>query len=273
VSEIGHNRVDIFKNNGSGTLALPTTASTGLAPVALAVAFVNGDASPDLVIANRESNSVSVLINNGSGAFTRTDLGVGTRPLSLALGNFNADGFTDIATANETSADVSLLLTTGAAGSYGAAVPIMAGESPTAVAAADINNDSKVDLIVVNGSVTVHSVAIMLGSGLGSFAMSSNVSVGRRPTAVAIGEFNGDGNADLAVTDPDLASILVLHGSGTGSFMFTRNYGVGLYPSQVLPADANGDGLTDLLCGNFGSGTVSLLPNAGKNGKLIAGKR
>ena len=79
-------------------------------------------------------------------------------------------------------------------------------------------------------------------------------------TAIAVGDFNGDGKLDLAVVnnnDPGIVSILL--GNGDGTFQTHVDYGVGSGPSSVMVADFNGDSKLDLAITNQGSNSVSVL--------------
>ena len=92
------------------------------------------------------------------------------------------------------------------------------GSDPYSVTVADFNGDGIADLAVVN--TVSNNVTILLGDGHGGFtnAPGSPVTVGGSPRFAAVGDFNGDGNADLAVSDsgPDTLSILL--GDGHGGF-------------------------------------------------------
>ena len=196
---------------------------------------------------------------------------MGQRPLSITTGDFNGDTHPDIATANLNSANVSLLFGNGD-GTFDPTVNILGGASPSYIVSADVNHDQHLDLIIAHGTVLGHSVVILLGVGNGTFTFAHSYSLGSVPVSLAVGEFNNDGNADLAVVDSDLSSVLILHGDGAGDFTFTRNYGVGLVPSRVLPEDVDGDGRVDLLCANFGANSISLLKNVGEARVKLPGK-
>ena len=81
------------------------------------------------------------------------------------------------------------------------------------------------------------------------------------PNSVAVGDFNRDGQADLAVAvgRPGLVSLLL--GTGSGSFGAQATFEVGSWPASVAVADFNGDGLPDLAVANKEDGTVSVLLN------------
>ncbi len=83
--------------------------------------------------------------------------------------------------------------------------------------------------------------------------------MGTNPYAVAIGDFNGDGNLDLAVANGTSNNVSVLLGNGDGTFQKAVNYGVGSYPISVLVGDFNGDAKLDLAVANATGGSISIL--------------
>jgi VCBS repeat-containing protein len=92
-----------------------------------------------------------------------------------------------------------------------------------------------------------------------SFGPVANVGVGDGPASVAVGDFNGDGNADLAVANQLANTVSVLVGSAGGGFTRqTPDLAVGGFPTSVAVGDFNGDSDPDLAVTN-GSGSVSVL--------------
>src|SRR5438093_653613 len=147
----------------------------GLGPGAVAVGDFNADGKLDLVVANKFSANVSVLLGRGDGTFQHaTDYGVGVDPLSVAVGDFNGDNRLDLAVANaaifDTPPSVSILLA-NANGTFRNATDYSAGVSPRSVAAGDINGDGKLDLAVAsygtsaNGQWTNSGAVVLVGTG------------------------------------------------------------------------------------------------------------
>jgi len=187
-----------------------------------------------------------------------TDFGTGSGPFSVAIGDLDGDGKLDLAVANSESANVSILLGTGA-GAFGAATNFAVGGRPISVAIGDLDGDGKPDLAVATSGA---NVSILLGAGAGSFGAATTLVLCQNypvlvPNFVAIGDLNGDGKPDLAVTCPG-GSVNILLGTGAGSFEPATNFGAGTAPYSVAIGDLNGDGKPDLAVANAG-GSVSIL--------------
>src|ERR1035438_7446325 len=83
---------------------------------------------------------------------------------------------------------------------------------------------------------------------------------GSSPTAIAVGDFNGDGYADLAITNGGQNNITILLGDGTGiNFTAAASPSTGSTPTAIAVGDFNGDGIDDLAVANSGDGTVTIL--------------
>jgi VCBS repeat-containing protein len=247
------------------SFAAPTSFSVGDKPSSVAVGHFNeeDDSHPDLAVANSGSDTVSVLLGNGSGGFaeaTNSPVGVGDEPLSVAVGDFNADTHDDLAVANAApSADgtVSVLIGDGKGG-FASAKDSPVGALPKSVAVGDFDGDSDADLAVAN--LGWNSVTVLIGDGKGGFATAPNspFPVGSGPNSVAVGDFDGDSNPDLAVANGFVGgySVSVLLGDGGGGFAAAPSspFAVGVSPQSVAVGDFNDDTHDDLAVANFGAG-------------------
>jgi VCBS repeat protein/HYR domain-containing protein/FG-GAP repeat protein len=242
-----------------------TDFATGDTPFSVAMGDFNGDGKLDLAVANVASDTVSILLGTGTGSFgAKTDFGTGNGPFSVAVGDFNGDGKLDLAVANVNGFSVSILLGTGT-GSFGARTDFGTGDEPRSVAVADFNGDGKLDLAVANFDENLgdDTVSILLGTGTGSFGAKTDFGTGNGPFSVAVGDFNGDGNLDLAVANGNSGTVSILLGTGTGSFGAKTDFGAGEVPNSVAVGDFNGDGRLDLAVANQFSLTVSILLGTG----------
>jgi hypothetical protein len=125
----------------------------------------------------------------------------------------------------------------------------------------DFNGDGLLDLAVANEGTWPNfrdgSVSVLLGNGDGTFQTARNFPAGIAPWSVAVGDFNGDGNQDLAVANFGSNNVSILLGNGDGSFQQV-NYAAGSSPRSVAVGDFDGDGLPDLAVASA-SGTVRVL--------------
>jgi hypothetical protein len=176
----GDGKLDVVTSNGGSppdypysgfTVVLGSgdgnfTASPG-APVSLGTNIVgetvgdfNGDAKLDVAFLDSTSNSLYIVLGNGDGTFgPALTYPTGSNPYTILAADFNNDGKLDLAIANTGSNTVTLLLGNGD-GTFTEAPssPYPVGQGPTALAAADFNNDGKLDLAVANstsGTITI----------------------------------------------------------------------------------------------------------------------
>jgi hypothetical protein len=267
VANAGSNSVTILLGNGDGTFtpAANSPVTVGSDPSSVTVGDFNGDGIPDLAVANMYTGTVTILMGSGDGTFIpalNSPVSVGNEPFSIAVSDFNRDGIPDLAVANWGSNTLTILLGNGD-GTFTPAAnsPVSAGIYPDSIAVGDFNRDGIPDLAVVNDNASL--MTILLGNGDGTFyaAPSSPVTVGYNSTSVAMGDFNGDGKPDLAVSSFIDSAMTILLGNGDGTFTpATKSpFSAGYNPQSVAVGDFNGDGIADLAVANAGVSPVIIL--------------
>jgi hypothetical protein len=257
--------VSVLLGVGDGTFGTKTDFGVGINPSSVAIADLNADGKPDLVVPNNYfAGTVSVLLGNGDGTFgTKTDFDTGDSPPSVAIADFNADGRPDLAVPTSSSDAISVLLGNGD-GTFGAKTDFGTAARPVSLACADLNADGKPDLVVacptVDPRIAIGRVSVLLGNGDGTFGTHTEFGFNpaSSPGAVAIGDLNGDARPDLALVPVGSSSVGVLLGNGDGTFGAQTDFGTGSYSSSVAIADLNADGRPDLAVTN-GSAAVSVL--------------
>ena len=98
----GTPNISVFNGTANGTFNAPALYPVPAGPIAVAVGDFNGDGWPDIAVANYDSGSISILINNQAplGGFNTAvtyTAGIGTQPEGIAIADFNGDGFADLA--------------------------------------------------------------------------------------------------------------------------------------------------------------------------------
>ncbi len=256
--------VSVLLGNGDGSFRSSATYSVGVYPDAIVPGDFTGDGHLDLAIANNGSSTVSILLGNGDGTFQVSAIDeVALNPSSIAAGDFNGDGNLDLAVASQVEDSVTLLLGRG----DGTFLPLIpagnpAGPSPYALVAGDFTGNGRTDLVARD---TGQTTATLLGNGDGTFQSPLLSTVGEGPNtnldgeSIAQGDFNGDGNLDVAVANQGSNTISILLGDGDGTFQPAVTYEVGEEPSAIVAGDFTGNGILDLAVANWQDDTISVL--------------
>jgi uncharacterized repeat protein (TIGR01451 family) len=212
---------------------------------------LNGDGKLDLVISDSVFSDAFIMFGNGHGEFgppVIIDDGVNFgRPRAIELRDFNNDGISDLAFLFDSSQKIVILFGNGQDG-FTRATELSTGIDPRDMMAADFNNDGNLDLVAEAQS---GGLALFLGNGLGGFTESA-AGIGGNLASILFttGDFNGDGNADIAYCDilqnPTTEGLKVLFGNGQGGFAEHIDVRTDFNVGFISVADFNLDGRDDL---------------------------
>ena len=227
-------------------------------PHGVAAGDFDGDRHADLAIESWQENAVLIFKGNGKAGFTMEPmrLTVGRTPYwKLRAGDLNGDGRADLVTTNTEGGSVSVPCSSQ---------PISTARVPFAVAIGDINGDRRPDLVIAHRSGgpdrSLDGVTVLLGNDDCAFGPAPSLQAGTSPTAVAVGDIDGDGIGDVAVANMGGNNVTVLLGSRTGLRPAAGSpVAVGEGPSGIAAVDLNGDGKADIVTGNWESGDVSVV--------------
>ena len=278
--------VSILRNTStSGSINASSFAArvdfvTGVGALSAVIGDVDGDSKPDIVVANYNSGTTSLLRNtsttgsiNASSFATKVDFATGNSSSIVALGDVDGDSKPDLAVTNFESDIVSVLRNTSTSGSINASsfdtkVDFTTGANPYFVVIRDIDGDGKSELVVTNASsvsVSVFRNTSTLGSiSASSFAAKIDFTVGFHPVTVAIGDLDGDSKPDMVVANQLSDNISVLRNTSiTGSinvssFADKTDFTTGNEPVSVATSDLNADGIPEIAATNINSNTISI---------------
>lgn len=258
------NSVETLINDGFGGFWSKGPHPVGNSPASLAVQDLNGDSRPDLVVSNVDDSTLSVLLGRGDGTYDPQPI-VTTlvNPIHVSIGLINGDAFPDVVVTSNADQRVQILTGQGDGRIGLLAEP---ADTPVAVKLADINEDGKLDLLVI--SRNTNTLKILEGNGLGLWTERAVLSTNNGPTAFLAEDLDGDGHLDLAVTHQNSPTLRLFFGLGDFSFAPPAEYGTGTFGAAVTASDLNGDGLMDLAVANAGANSVSILANAGSRNFL-----
>jgi len=242
-------------------------------PNRLLLADFNNDQNLDAAVNGPNEGVILVYMGNGRGGFNVPpfELEDLRRCEGLTHADFNRDGNQDLAvvTHGNQNSFCHIFLGDGT-GNFKKGPELNINQDAATVAASDLNNDGKLDLVVAGAGPennTGNFIQTFLGHGTGNFTLKQTTSLGRGAIKGLLGvaDFNEDGKADVAYPLSSIqrahdssTQVLIFLGDGTGNLVQGTTVTAEEEPHTVVAKDLNGDGHVDLAVSNRTAGTVSI---------------
>ncbi|MBL7865248.1 MAG: VCBS repeat-containing protein, partial [Cyclobacteriaceae bacterium] len=285
VTVAGLGVISVYRNTSSaGTLSFDpyVNFTSGIDPLDAETIDIDGDGKPEIIAANRFSNSVSVYRNttstgslSASSFQAKVDFAVGTEPYRVNVADLNGDRKPELVVSSSLSNIIHIFENTSTTGvinasTFATPVSLVTGSFPLGIALTDIDGDGLTDVAVVNNTPHTISVYRNLASGTitsGSFQPPVDFSVGNAPGGLIATDINGDGKVDLVSTNATANIISILTNSSTigviNSTSFAASFPIttGNFPAGIQIADLDGDHRPELIVSNMNSNTFSVYLN------------
>ncbi|CAF5118231.1 unnamed protein product, partial [Rotaria sp. Silwood1] len=216
VANNGDANIGFFFGVGDGNFSNQSTVSLdeGIYPQEVDVGDFNNDNQLDVVVTtNMLPAPIIVLLGNGNGSFQIKMTSGAPRADVVRVGDFNSDGRLDIIVNNLYNKAVSVLLGDGN-GSFGNILiyPNSDNSDTHGLAVGDFNNDGWLDFSVAYSDA--HSIAVCFGYGDGSFSNQRTylTDIDSNPFALAVADFNDDGQLDIVVANKKTSNVGIFLG-------------------------------------------------------------
>lgn len=253
----GEPNLTIFLGDGKGNLTPLYQVPGGEQPDEFTLTDLDHDGDADIVIANHDTDHLTILLGDGSGEFQSAPyspfrIDVSPHPHVVQAADIDTDGRVDLIVDHRDGEGVLILrgLVEGSFESPGTLVEV-GGDPYRGMAIGDINSDGKLDIVTPNPS----NVGVILNASQEGIGFIQGTSVAAEaPFAVGLGDFNGDGRLDL-ITGSDEGSphVELLLGDGTGGFEQADGSPFNLAPGakKIIVGDFNGDSIHDAAIASY----------------------
>jgi len=292
VANYGAGSFSVFRNTSvAGNINIANFSrkdfTSGSGSTFVTVADLDNDGKQDVIIANQGENTLSIFKNistSGNISFNSpVKLTTPSTPIGIGIGDFDKNGWLDIVTVNYDNNSLSIFSNKGifntlSPSNFNAPFKLITGLNPITIDMADLDGDSKVDIVV--GNYSSRNVSIFKNnfvSGIlntSSFASKIDFNAGNSPGYLKLGDIDGDSKLDIVVLAEGANSVGILRNTTSpglislSSFAPRVNFNTGLTPYYISLGDMTGNGKLDILVTNFGDGTATVWQNKAIPGSI-----
>jgi hypothetical protein len=263
--------------------------TSGTGATFISVADLDNDGKQDVIVANQRENTLSIFKNISTPGIisfnSPVKIATPSTPIGIGIGDFDKNGWLDIATANHGNGTVSIFTNKGifnsiSTNNFNPRFGLITGLNPITIDVADMDGDSKSDIVVGNygsNSISIFKNNYISGAlATSSFSTKLNFNAGNKPGYVKLGDMDGDGKLDIVVLAEGNNRVGILRNISTpgvlssASFATRVNFNTGITPYYISVGDLTGNGKLDILVTNFGNGTATVWQNKAIPGSITS---
>ena len=269
---IGFNsKLSVVFGDGSGNFLNEVNLIIQNSPVNLVAQDFNNDKNVDIAVLNASSGNISLFFGDGKNGFVPQKFLQITylEPVNTIVSvDFNSDSILDLAVshgANSTGSEGGIYFMMGdGIGGFSRPIDYLTDIRPFFLISNDFNNDFKQDLAAIMRDKTDKAtVLVLLNDGKGVFSLKDTIALTNYSSHLISGDFNADGNIDLASSNNFYSTVTFLSGKGDGTFGDLAMFNSGKGTDAISSGDFNGDGKIDIVVGNQNSeDKITILTNS-----------
>jgi hypothetical protein len=263
--------------------------TSGTGATFISVADLDHDGKQDVIVANQGENTLSIFKNistSGNISFNSpVKIATPATPIGIGIGDFDKNGWLDIVTANHGNGTLSIFTNKGifnaiSTNNFSPRFGLITGLNPISMDIADLDGDSKSDIVVANygsNSISIFKNNYVSGTlAASSFSTKLDFNAGNKPGYVKLGDMDGDSKLDVVVLAEGNNSVGILRNTSTSgvlsstSFASRVNFNTGITPYYISVGDLTGNGKLDILVTNFGDGTATVWQNKAIPGSITS---
>ena len=251
--------VEVMLGSSNFTFSEPTRFATQDSPGALVCSDFSQDGTPDLVVANYNSKTVTYLAGrtdtlfNGEQVYRRPQTNTSTYNYTngIVVKDVNNDGINDLLAIGGGTKGLTVFNGTGTSSPALTRYPVYeydvqgGGSYGQTLQTADFNNDGFAD--IATGTYGGKKLNIFLNAGDGTYSSATIIDTVNVIQSIVTGDFNGDSKPDIAVLFND-DKLFVYYGDGNGLFANPKDMNLKSgYSRYLISNDLNRDGFSDLI--------------------------
>lgn len=269
VSDQNDGWIGVFHNDGAGTFSEVQRSSHGVVPISILVADYNLDGTQEIAVANYRDSKVTFcdILPDGTLGQTYSRIETYGDAQRMVQADFDGNGTMDLALTTRQDPYIVVHFNKGSKG-FSGPVKISLNSYSHDLIASDIDGDQDEDLVVIE---QVTGMLRVFRNENGEFSQSIEAACGPQPRFFTVGDADGDGDSDFAVSNAGETTVHVILNEGSGTSLSSHSFTTAYHPFAIKFANLDGGSLPHLLVG-FKPSDLLRIYVPGQNKARISGR-